>query len=195
MASTLDNALKLLGLENADDPALLWQNYMDRLGVLQTELIRATSESRQQDLQAQLAKLVAAYQLLRSAAQLKRSYATTVVRPVPPGARPPGALPVPGTNAPPSAMARPNTAPPARSTPAQPNSQTSPTTVRPQQVRQTAPGVGGPAATRAMAPGTSGNIPSRPQTRPLTNPPQAAMQRPPTAQPQRVRATSRHPLR
>jgi hypothetical protein len=43
MASTLDNALKLLGLENADDPALLWQNYMDRLGVLQTELIRATS--------------------------------------------------------------------------------------------------------------------------------------------------------
>ena len=66
MASTLDNALELLGLETADDRALLWQNFMDRAAVLQTKLIRASTESCQQDLQTQLAKLVAAYQLLSS---------------------------------------------------------------------------------------------------------------------------------
>jgi tRNA A-37 threonylcarbamoyl transferase component Bud32 len=168
MASTLDNALKLLGLENADDPALLWQNYMDRLGVLQTELIRATTESRQQDLQAQLAKLVAAYQLLRSAAQLKRSYATTMVRPAPSaGVRPatpgvaagmnaaPSTAPRPGVNTPPSGI---------RSMPAQTNSQTAPTVIRPR------PPLPGAPAEALQAPAQ----PQRPVTRPLSAPPQAA---------------------
>lgn len=67
MASNVETALAVLGLENGDDPALLWDNYIERLGVLQNQLIRATTDAQQQELQTQLAKLVAAYQLLRKA--------------------------------------------------------------------------------------------------------------------------------
>lgn len=65
MASKMETALSVLGLENADDPAMLWDHYIERLGVLQNQLIRATSDTQQQELQTQLARLVAAYQMLR----------------------------------------------------------------------------------------------------------------------------------
>ncbi len=180
MASTLENALKLLGLENADDPALLWQNYMDRLGVLQTELIRAATESRQQDLQAQLAKLVAAYQLLRSAAQLRRSYSTTVVRPVP-GAKPPipGPGVVPGAMSPPLPRAGTNTSAPTiiRPPAAVANSQASTTLIRPAvRVPQPAPA---PAPAVAIRPVTSPPAPAnRAATVPPTHPPGGPQQQP-----------------
>jgi hypothetical protein len=60
----METALALLGLDNADDP-MLWDNYLERLGVLQNQLIRATTDLQQQELQTQLARMVAAYQLLR----------------------------------------------------------------------------------------------------------------------------------
>ena len=66
MDSTVKNALALLGLDSAEDQGRLWQHYIKRLEVLQTALIAATDVSDQQVLQAQLAKLVGAYQLLKS---------------------------------------------------------------------------------------------------------------------------------
>jgi tRNA A-37 threonylcarbamoyl transferase component Bud32 len=67
MASNMENALALLGLSSTADPAALWDAYIERLGVLQNQLIRATTDAQQQELQTQLARLVAAYQLLRKA--------------------------------------------------------------------------------------------------------------------------------
>lgn len=57
----------LLGLESADDPATLWQNYTDRLAVLQHKLINAETPAAQEAAQQDLARLVAAYQTARSA--------------------------------------------------------------------------------------------------------------------------------
>src|SRR5262245_53952074 len=69
MSSRLENALMLLGLESADDPATLWQNYTDRLAVLQHKLINAETQSAQHSAQQDLARLVAAYQMVRSATE------------------------------------------------------------------------------------------------------------------------------
>jgi serine/threonine protein kinase len=69
MSSRLENALMLLGLESADDPATLWQNYTDRLAVLQHKLINAETPSAQEAAQTDLARLVAAYQTARSATE------------------------------------------------------------------------------------------------------------------------------
>lgn len=65
MASNIKTALALLGLESAEDSTLLWNAYMERLSALQNQLVVATSEAEQQQLQTRLARLVAAYQLLR----------------------------------------------------------------------------------------------------------------------------------
>lgn len=59
----------LLGLESADDPATLWQNYTDRLAVLQHKLINAETLEAQESAQQDLARLVAAYQTARSATE------------------------------------------------------------------------------------------------------------------------------
>ena len=59
----------LLGLESADDPATLWQNYTDRLAVLQHKLINAETLEAQEAAQQDLARLVAAYQMARSATE------------------------------------------------------------------------------------------------------------------------------
>jgi hypothetical protein len=69
MSSRLENALMLLGLESADDPATLWQNYTDRLAVLQHKLINAETLEAQEAAQQDLARLVAAYQMARSATE------------------------------------------------------------------------------------------------------------------------------
>src|SRR5687768_18397460 len=69
MSSRLENALMLLGLESADDPATLWQNYTDRLAVLQHKLINAETQEAQEAAQQDLARLVAAYQMARSATE------------------------------------------------------------------------------------------------------------------------------
>src|SRR5687767_12769944 len=69
MSSRLENALMLLGLESADDPATLWQNYTDRLAVLQHKLINAETMEAQEAAQQDLARLVAAYQMARSATE------------------------------------------------------------------------------------------------------------------------------
>src|ERR1043165_5264303 len=69
MSSRLENALMLLGLESADDPATLWQNYTDRLAVLQHKLINAETPAAQESAQQDLARLVAAYQTARSATE------------------------------------------------------------------------------------------------------------------------------
>jgi serine/threonine protein kinase len=69
MSSRLENALMLLGLESADDPATLWQNYTDRLAVLQHKLINAETIEAQEAAQQDLARLVAAYQMARSATE------------------------------------------------------------------------------------------------------------------------------
>jgi len=71
MASNMENALALLGLQSADDPAL-WNTYIERLGVLQNQLIVADTDAQQQALQTQLARLVAAYQLLRKVSSAPR---------------------------------------------------------------------------------------------------------------------------
>ena len=59
----------LLGLESADDPATLWQNYTDRLAVLQHKLINAETPAAQEAAQQDLARLVGAYQMARSATE------------------------------------------------------------------------------------------------------------------------------
>jgi tRNA A-37 threonylcarbamoyl transferase component Bud32 len=69
MSSRLENALMLLGLESADDPATLWQNYTDRLAVLQHKLINAETLEAQEAAQQDLARLVGAYQMARSATE------------------------------------------------------------------------------------------------------------------------------
>jgi tRNA A-37 threonylcarbamoyl transferase component Bud32 len=69
MSSRLENALMLLGLESADDPATLWQNYTDRLAVLQHKLINAETPAAQEAAQQDLARLVGAYQMARSATE------------------------------------------------------------------------------------------------------------------------------
>jgi len=65
MTSHMQNALKLLGLDNGDNPATLWKHYKVRLVVLQNALVNAKTEEEQQIAQTRLARLVAAYQFVR----------------------------------------------------------------------------------------------------------------------------------
>src|SRR5262245_11074801 len=66
MASRLDNALAVLGLNGVEELPGLWQNYVERLGVLQDALIAADTDAARYDAQTRLATLVASYQFLRT---------------------------------------------------------------------------------------------------------------------------------
>jgi hypothetical protein len=61
----VQNALSLLGVERIGDSSRLWKNYVDRLAILQDELIDARTVSARDDAHSRLATLVASYHLLR----------------------------------------------------------------------------------------------------------------------------------